>query len=93
MIRLRTATWSLKFRDTTTTIEDGRDVDIYWLLDDREVDPDTKDIVSLVVPAGRSDIAEFVARSVLAGQRVIQGLPLGSPMIKDEQPGFGEEEN
>jgi hypothetical protein len=64
---------------------------MYLLLDDREVDPDTQDLVSIGVPHGRRDIAEFIARSVLAGQRVIQGLPSGSPLIKDEQPGFEEE--
>lgn len=86
MIRLRTATWNLKFHRTAERA--GKLVDMYWLLDDREVDPDTADLISLGVPHGRNDIAAFVLRSLQAGQRVLQTMPLGHPLIPDEQPGF-----
>lgn len=89
MIKLRTATWKLEFFKTLTR-EDGREVDMYLLLNHEET---PEDIISLSVPVGRQDIAEFVARSVMAGQRVIQGLPLGHPQIKDEQPGFEQQDD
>lgn len=94
MIKLRTASWTLKFNRTVDRTVDGvgrGKVDMWFVLDDREVDPETEDMVLISVPHGRKDIAEFIARSIMAGQRVIQSLPLGHPQIQDEQPGFEEE--
>jgi hypothetical protein len=96
MIRLRTASWSLEFNRTVERVVDGvktdKKVDMWFLLDDREIDPETEDLVLISVPHGRQDIARFIARAVWAGQKVIQGLPLGHRMIPDEQPGFEKEE-
>jgi hypothetical protein len=96
MIKLRTASWTLKFNRRVERLVGGKPrgaIDMWFLLDDREVDPETEDMVMISVPQGREDIAQFVARSVMAGQRVIRGLPLGSPLILDEQPGFEEKIN
>lgn len=87
MIKLRTASWSLKLVKTVQT-PTGKLVDMYTLLDDREIDPDTEDVVTIGLPVGRADIAKFIARSIVAGQKVLQTLPLGHNLIPDEQPGF-----
>jgi hypothetical protein len=92
MIKLRTASWSLRLHKTIVNAS-GEKVDMYTLLDDREIDPETTDIVSIGVPHGRADIAAFIARSIAAGQKVLQTLPLGHQMIPDEQPGFEKVEN
>lgn len=92
MIKLRTASWSLKHVKTVRTPK-GEHVDMFTLVDEREIDPETADIVSLAVPRGRADIARFIMRSVVAGQKVLQGLPLGHALIPDEQPGFEQPED
>lgn len=64
---LKTCKWALSFHKTIERA-DGLVVDM-WMLHDDETG---EGIVSLAVPHGRDDIAQFVLRSCKAGQKVLR---------------------
>jgi len=76
---LRTVKRDLKFHTTLKT-QRGKLVDMYALYDDAVADA----TVSIGVPHGRRDIADFVIRSLKAGQNVLMQLPPGYRFIPDE---------
>lgn len=92
MIKLRTASWALRFHKTIMNAANKK-VDTFTILDERGIDPETEDIVSIGVPHGRADIAMFVMRSIASGQKVLQSLSMGHQLIPDEQPGFEDKIN
>lgn len=69
---LRELVWNCEFIKTITNIG-GQKLDMYYLT----YDNDSYEGVTLAVPHGRKDLAEFVGRSVQAGARVVQELREG----------------
>lgn len=80
MINLRNAQWQLKFYSTKTDVN-GKKVDMYLLLNDPKV---PEDVVSLGIPHGRHDIADFIVRCLKAGTNTLQQLPKGASFAPDE---------
>lgn len=70
---LRTCRWDLQFGQTILNAAD-ESVDVFYLYDDGH-----SAIVSLGVPHGREDIAEFVFKCILAGQKLLKEMPKDMP--------------
>ena len=74
-----TAKLEMRFFKTIKS-DDGNEIDMYMLLDTVSGDG----MVSFAVPKGRKDIAAFIYRSCVAGQRVLKEC--GITRIEDFKP-------
>lgn len=79
MINLRTCKWVCHFHKTIDRGE-GVITDMYWL----HLSEPGDDLISIGIPHGRDDIAQFILRSLNAGQAVLQRLPPGYQFKPDE---------
>jgi hypothetical protein len=83
-VALRDIPFHLEFYKTFTNSE-GQKIDMYWLTMTFDGSG-----IGISVPHGRKDIAEFVHRTCVAGQRVLLRMPPGTkfePEFPARKPG------
>ena len=80
---LRTMKWELTFH---ASIDAPRGPIDNWIIHDPIGSPEH--MIAFTVPKGRDDIADFVLRSLRAGQNVLSQLPAGQRFKPDKAMPF-----
>jgi siroheme synthase len=76
MIKLKECQWICNYYKPIDV--GGHKIDMYVIINE------INEGVTIGVPSGRKDIADFIVRSCKAGQHVLRQLESGEPFVVDE---------